>query len=507
MNNKKYTIKTFSFSLLIASLFLLFATKSSPIFPLNDWVDANAIFTVGKSMMDGKVVYKDIFEQKGPTLYLIHGLGSLISHNDFLGIFIMEVIAFSIFLFFARKTFSLYLNAGFSNLATVLLAFFMVNISNFVHGDSAEEYCIPLLGASMFYLMRHLKNGSKAIMSFRALLLNGFFAGSVIWIKYSMIGFWFGWMLVILLTLALEKNVLRMIQASFIFLFGMVLSGIPWFIYFYSVDGLSSFIDVYFITNIKYYASSNGILMNLVTIIGKIILVYFKQNPIFGIIFLVGTFGFFLTKKVESNGIVKLGVLIPFLFLFLSVYGGGIRLDYYFQIFTPFIFMGILFILKVIPGNLIDLVKNKTKYLLVSTVVLLCICLNFFHHNVYMRNYSKNDLFQYQFAEYMNRYSNPTLLNYMFLDMGVYNTADIEPITYYYMKHNFDYDIYPFDVDALNAYVQNREVDFVVLRANVDSSYTNELLEKNYSLVMEKKQYYEEKVHRYMLFKLKDVVE
>ncbi|TDS13424.1 dolichyl-phosphate-mannose-protein mannosyltransferase [Maribacter caenipelagi] len=503
MNIKKDFIKTLVFTVLISGIFLFFASKSSPIYPLNDWVDANAIFTVGKSMMDGKVVYKDIFEQKGPTLYLIHGVGSLISHNTFIGIYLMEVIAFAFFLFFGRRIFRLYFNAQLSSLSTILLAFFMVNVTNFVHGDSAEEYCIPLLGASLFYLIRYLKEGNRSLMSFKMLLVNGILAGSVIWIKYSMIGFWFGWMLVVLFTLLIDKKIFRAFQASMVFLFGMVLSGIPWLVYFYSVDGLSDFIEVYFITNIKYYASSNGMLMNLVTIIGKIILVYFRQNPVFGILFIGGLIGFMLTQKVESNKNVKLAIIVPFLFLFLSVYGGGIRLDYYFQIFTPFVFLGILFILKMLPDSLKNIIQNKANYFSIGIVLILCAFMNFNHHNTYMRDYTKDELFQYQFADYINEYSNPTLLNYMFLDMGVYNTANIEPTTFYYMKHNFDYDVYPFDVDALNSYVRNKEIDFVVLRANADKPYANELLEANYTLVMEKNQYYEEEIHRFMLYKLK----
>ena len=38
-------------------------SKSSPLYPMNDWVDANCFFTVGRSMLSGKVLYRDIFEQ------------------------------------------------------------------------------------------------------------------------------------------------------------------------------------------------------------------------------------------------------------------------------------------------------------------------------------------------------------------------------------------------------------------------------------------------------------
>ena len=68
-------------SLLLAAGLLLFASKSSPLFPLNDWVDANTLLTVGKSLMQGQVLYRDVFDHKGPYIYLAYGLGWLVSHQ------------------------------------------------------------------------------------------------------------------------------------------------------------------------------------------------------------------------------------------------------------------------------------------------------------------------------------------------------------------------------------------------------------------------------------------
>ena len=70
------------YCLLISSAFLLICTKSSPLYPLNDWQDANAFFTMGKGMMNGKVLYRDLFEQKGPLLYFMHGTG--LSHFQYI---------------------------------------------------------------------------------------------------------------------------------------------------------------------------------------------------------------------------------------------------------------------------------------------------------------------------------------------------------------------------------------------------------------------------------------
>ena len=95
LNKKNILIALYAF--LIAFLTLMLASKNSFLYPFNDWVDANAFFTVGKSMFHGIVPYKDLFEQKGPLLYFIYGIASIISFKSFLGVFILEVL-FSIIL-------------------------------------------------------------------------------------------------------------------------------------------------------------------------------------------------------------------------------------------------------------------------------------------------------------------------------------------------------------------------------------------------------------------------
>lgn len=75
-------------------MYLLICTKSSPLYSLNDWVDSNAFFTMGKGIINGKIPYKDLFEQKGPLLYFIHGISYIISNKTFIGVFILEVLSF-----------------------------------------------------------------------------------------------------------------------------------------------------------------------------------------------------------------------------------------------------------------------------------------------------------------------------------------------------------------------------------------------------------------------------
>lgn len=82
-----------AFYLLLAGfVLLLFATRSSFLYPCNDWNDANSYFSVGKALFNGKMPYRDVFDQKGMYLYFFYGLAYLVSHTTFAGVFLLEII-------------------------------------------------------------------------------------------------------------------------------------------------------------------------------------------------------------------------------------------------------------------------------------------------------------------------------------------------------------------------------------------------------------------------------
>ena len=114
------------FCAMTAALLLAICSKCSFLYPLNDWVDANIYFTMGKGMLNGRVLYRDIYDHKGPFLYFLHGLAILISNRSFLGVYLIEIVAFTCFLAAAWKILRLYCTDvaiwGIPVLAAVILA-------------------------------------------------------------------------------------------------------------------------------------------------------------------------------------------------------------------------------------------------------------------------------------------------------------------------------------------------------------------------------------------------
>lgn len=207
ISEKQYKYLIYFYCLIISLIFLFICSKSSPLYPFNNWDDSNSFFTMGKGMANGLVPYKDLFEQKGPIIYLIHAISYLISNTTFIGVFIFEVISFSIFLYFTAKIMLMYCRKIHILWAMPLISSIILTSYVFVAGDSAEEFCMPLLTISLYTLFNYYKNIYPNKMPTKQVILNGILAGCVLWIKYNLLGFWLGIMVALFVGLIINKKV------------------------------------------------------------------------------------------------------------------------------------------------------------------------------------------------------------------------------------------------------------------------------------------------------------
>ena len=146
--NRKQKIALYTACLLAAGVLLLLCSQCSPLFPINVWGDANCLMTVGRVMREGGVIYRDIYEQKGPTLYLIHALAACISDTSFLGVYVLEVVSFAAVLYMACWLAMHRVKPGVAFAGVVLVGACVLVGGAFSRGDSAEEFCLPyLMGA------------------------------------------------------------------------------------------------------------------------------------------------------------------------------------------------------------------------------------------------------------------------------------------------------------------------------------------------------------------------
>lgn len=146
--------------LMVSILILGVCSKSSPLYPMSDWVDVNCFFTVGRGMRHGMIPYLDLYEQKGPVIYFLYALAALISESSFLGVYIVEVLSFAVFLFFSGKTARTLSGSPWAWLVTVAAMGFTIPVTPaFSHGASAEELLLAVLAAGMYIVVRDMTAG------------------------------------------------------------------------------------------------------------------------------------------------------------------------------------------------------------------------------------------------------------------------------------------------------------------------------------------------------------
>ena len=478
----------FSYCIIISLLFLLICTRSSPLYPFNDWMDSNAYFTVGKGMMNGLIPYRDLFEQKGPLLYLIHGLAYLISNTTFLGIFIFEVVSFSVFLYYCHKIIMLFLDIKYSIVSLPLIAAIVLNMRAFSYGDSAEEWCIPLITISLFYLLDYFKNVYPKPIDNQWVLITGFLAGCVLWIKFTVLGFWIGWVFAISIKSLFNKEYLRLVKSWAFFFSGIFLATLPWIFYFGINSAISDWLETYLYVNTVYYSASLSFMGRFICIVMETAM-GFGLNPIFSFLFIIGILYFIREGDFIEHRIGKIGLLLCVVFALLGTYGGGKGYIYYFLIFAPFLVLGLMVIGHVFGnkfGSFMAL-KNTVVAALLIMVIAWPLTLRY-NHNAHLLGTPQQDLVQYRFAAAMNEGEGRTLLNYGSLDMGLYTVTNITPNVTFFYKPAIDYSRFPLILDEQNSYIKEKAIDYVVM-IQPASQDAHELkipgLYDNYELVME----------------------
>ena len=94
---------------IVALINCSFLSQSSPLYPLNYWDDVNSYVTVSRAIVAGKVLYKDIFDHKGPILHFMNVPFSMFNHQSYIGVYILEIIFCFCWLALALKIMSLFI--------------------------------------------------------------------------------------------------------------------------------------------------------------------------------------------------------------------------------------------------------------------------------------------------------------------------------------------------------------------------------------------------------------
>lgn len=430
MTRKRWLLPGFCF--LAAACFLAVCSRSSFLYPMNDWVDVNIYITMGRSMHAGKLLYTDVYDQKGPLLYYIYYLLTTFA-NCYLAEYVLEVVCYGLFLFFAAQCAALYARRAWTPYAVVLTLAAVVPASNvFSLGGSVEELCLFMMMHPLYATLRAIRQ--KTFLTGRQALLFGAYAGVILWIKYTMLGFYAGLALFIAVWFLQARRYAALGRVIGCFLAGLAIVSALTVSYFVYHGTLGDLWTAYFYNNIFIYsdaaAESAGSRVFFVLKAGlENTLSFARKNPVMTALVLFGTAGCAVLRGGGAKKFVHSGetcaLVLPLVGVVFFTLFLGKSYDYYglpLAVFAPF---GAMLALK--PAERLRLrpaVAGVLSTALFAGALAADVRLS---QSTELLLKSRDEMTQYQFAEIINQVEEATLLNYGFLDGGFYYAADIVP--------------------------------------------------------------------------------
>lgn len=488
-----------------AFLIMMIATRSSFLYPCNNWNDANSYFSVGKALFNGKMPYRDVFDQKGMYLYFFYGLCYLISHTTFIGVFFFEVILAAFDLFGICRILQLYVKKMTALVLSPLVLSVIVSSFSFYWGGSAEEVCFPFLIWGLYYSLEYFQNRyPEKTMGWKVILINGILAGMVANIKFTVLGFFFAWMMCAAFSFLVKKDLPGAVKGCFIFLAGMAVPFIPWVIYFAWNHGLYEWYWGYVHINVFVYSNLNEEgpgLLERIYVLSKLLYWVIRKNMIYFCFLIPGVIWNLFGRGKKF--LARFNTLALCFFLFLGIYVGGSELPYYAFPLAVFTVLGFAWIGRALEwmwahafngkkaGKAAAAVAGMASVALGAGIIFTV------SMNIPYMSEKKEDLFLYKFKEIVDETDHPTLLNIGCLDAGLYTVCDIVPSCRWFQTQTLAID------DVLKEqerYIKEGQTTFVIAR----NEYPWSIFEK-YELVSEEPWYHEGQEFTYYLFRLREI--
>lgn len=447
-------------AIVCAALALLAASTSSPLYATNFWTDTNIYFTIGRGMTQGLMPYRDLFDHKGPLLYMLYALGAMMSDTGFAGVFVLEVIGLAATLFAGYRIVRLYGENRLSPAVIPLLAVVTATCTAFTLGGSAEEFCLPALAAALYAVLARMRAREGCVHPLRLNAAFGAAMGWVFLIKYTDCGLFFGLGLFALLWEARVCGIRRAVCASLAMLGGMMALVVPVALYLLANGVLGACVNVYFVQNLFTYSGEP------MTLAGHIYnaLAYLRTqsaaNPVVAALAALGcifTAGSALLRGGRGRILEALAVPAGAGLLLLFAYWGEMAHPYYALVFAALCAPG-LCLLAVMRGK----AQERAAAMLCGALMLavfpmsrmLCVAAP-------LAQVRRADMPQEAFAEIINREEEPTLLDLTSLDQGFYLAAGITPNCRYFADNNLQTQE---KKEAIAGYIERGDAQFIVTR-------------------------------------------
>lgn len=450
----------------------------SPLYPSNEWSDINIYQTIGKSLTKGKVLYVDLFDHKGPLIFIIYALAYKLSDFQFFGMFIVLYILWGGVLVHLYKSLNCYVSKVSSFIIAILTIYFSLNYSH--TGGSPEEF---ILIANVYILSVFIRwiTGNSSIKK-RDLVLLGVFSSMILLLKFNLITIYFCLILGFLLYFFFSKDFFsffRFIRFYLLGLFGLIVCvGL----YLYCTGVLQATIDSYIILNRK--AISGYTFYESIRLGVKRLIELFQLHFLGTTLFLMGGF-LFPFLYIKSN-ILKVFFVMAVFSAIIVLYFTGVAQFYYTLPLYAFVPLGLL----IIFDKLRIFCTSKSYKLITSASLFIVILLGIYQTKLW--NLSLKQLMRqeempgvnYQFAKTIKQSDTPSLMVLSFGDaINLFTLCDIFPTNKFFTTLNLSYSIFPDLRNTQMETINNKEVEYIVMNEGAYFFRDYQPLYDNYEIV------------------------
>ena len=259
--------------------------------PISIWnnseilTDSSVFEYIAFGMQQGEMPYRDMFDHKGPLLYVINYIGMLIQYYK--GVWYIEFIAVYLTCFFVYKTARLNCNR-LACLGTVIICATLL-YNYYVAGNLSEEYAMPFIGIALYIFLDYFLN--RNISKIR-LMVCGFTAGGVCMLRPNMTALWIVFSLAVILECVQKKKLRDLSFFILYFCIGFFVLVLPLLIWLVVNNSFTQFIDCYIDFNMIYSTGNGG---KEVMLRRWEAVLFFLREPVTVIAFIIS--GFLCTTK------------------------------------------------------------------------------------------------------------------------------------------------------------------------------------------------------------------
>ena len=262
INKKTASVLEIVGVIVLACLFCLkFSLTTSPFYNIQGQ-DSACFYLFGKYWSEGFLPYISLWDHKGPLIFFINLIGHTLTGSK-IGVFIIQCLSLSVFLYFTLRTFRLYFSSLVSwGLTAITLCWLACSYEG---GNLTEEYLLPFLSMGFFQVCRWFDQRETLNPSFPSstAFLFGLILGISFLTRLTNALSSCGVMLGIGLILIGEKQWRQLFRIILFYILGFVVIVLPFCLYFYLHEALDEMLYGTLVYNITFLDKSyNGSILS-----------------------------------------------------------------------------------------------------------------------------------------------------------------------------------------------------------------------------------------------------